>query len=185
MSRLREPAPVDFLARRLGAIAWQGPPPAEGSRRWLVETCRAELEWAAARWRALDPAAHDRASRAPARTGWDDPHPAEAWRLAHEHEAARLVNAHLHLDSELCRIRTLLLRLPLQRHAAGQATQDGRLREQWRVATEDSIGELRERLRRRRIAWRLFLQAASNYRRLRARLATLREAPGEAGRRAA
>ena len=52
MFQLRQPAPPAFLARRLAAIDWLDPPP-EGSRAWLVETCRAELEWSRAEWRRL------------------------------------------------------------------------------------------------------------------------------------
>ena len=166
MIALRQPAPNDTLARRIAAIDWQGPPPREGSRWWLVETCRAELEWAAAQWRRFDPAAD---SEPIPRHG---PHPAEAWRLPHELEAARLVNAHLHVDGANARIRELLARLPAQRAAAADLAQSEAWRAGWRIRAVACEGELREMLGQRRRAWRAFLAAASHYRRLRAALAT-------------
>jgi hypothetical protein len=44
MFPLRQPAPPAFLARRVATIDWVEAP-AAGSRAWLVEICRAELEW--------------------------------------------------------------------------------------------------------------------------------------------
>ncbi len=167
MLALRPAAPADYLARRIAGIDWRGPPPIEGSRWWLVETCRAELEWATARWRRLDPAA-----------GIDDgrcggPHPAEAWRLPHEREAARLVNAHLHLDVANARVRALLARLPDQRSAAADDAQSAAYRACWRQRSQDCESDLRATLTRRRLAWRAFLEATSHYCRLRAALAPL------------
>jgi hypothetical protein len=72
MPSSRTPADAAFLARRLARIAWPRPP-SPPPRAWLVETCRAELEWAAAQWRWL---AGD-----PDHRGGYGPHPSEAWRL--------------------------------------------------------------------------------------------------------
>ncbi len=171
MLALRQPAPPGFLARGIARIDWQGAPPDEGSRRWLVELCRAELAWADAEWRLLDPAAAAADGRR-----HDEPHPAEAWRLPHESKAAQVVNAHLHLDVEEWRIRELLARLPLQRAAANDASQGEAYRACWRRNAAESVDELRCHLARRRRAWGAFLETASHYRRLRAALATLRAA---------
>jgi hypothetical protein len=157
---LRRPAPSDFLARRLQAIDWfGGRPPAEGSRRHLVEICRAELEWAHADWRRLG--------------GVDEglttgPHPSEAWRLPHEQAAARLVNAHLHIDVASWRIGELLLRLRDQRSAATDMTQSEDYRLGWADAAAGCLGDLQMHLHRRRRALRVFLSEVSHYRRLRA-----------------
>jgi hypothetical protein len=166
MLALRRPAPDDTLARRIAGIDWHAPPPREGSRWWLVETCRAELEWAAAQWRRLDPSAE---SDGAGRTG---PHPAEALRLPHEREAARLVNAHLHVDAATARIRELLARLPGQRAAAADSAQSQQYRAGWQQRAAGCESELRAILVQRRRAWRIFLAAASRYRRLRAALLT-------------
>jgi hypothetical protein len=168
MVALRRPAPADFLARRRAATdwtAWRLTPPAEGSRRWLVETCRAELEWAEAEWRRLD--GDGACSHAPGllRHG---PHPAEALRLPHEHAAARLVNCHVHLDLERWAIDDLRRRLRRQREAASDAAQDDAWRVQWAVRAEASVQALRACRDRRAIAWRAFRAAAVRYRALRA-----------------
>jgi hypothetical protein len=163
MLALRRPAPLDLLARRIAGIDWRGPPPTEGSRWWLVETCRAELAWAAAQWRRFDPAA-DEAGDGGA-----------SLRLPHEHEAARLVNTHLHVDVATSRIRELLARLPGQRAAAADTSQDGSYRACWRERAAGCESELRDCLERRRRAWRVFLQAASHYRHQRAALATTQD----------
>ena len=52
MSLPRAPAPADYIARRLARIQWIGDVPGPHSRLHLVARCRAELEWAADRWRA-------------------------------------------------------------------------------------------------------------------------------------
>jgi hypothetical protein len=176
MLALRRPAPADYLVRRIGGIDWRGGgrdgPPCEGSRWWLVETCRAELDWAWAQWRRLDPGAgiDDLGSR---ERCWAGSHPAETWRLPHEHEAARLVNAHLHLELANARARELLRRLPGQRQAAADASQGAAYRACWRQRAAACEGELRAILVRRHHAWRAFLQAAAQYRRLRATMAPL------------
>src|SRR5471030_616127 len=71
----RQPASPSFVARRLACIAWRGAP---SPRLWLVETCRAELEWAVAEWRLLagDP---DHEGRSDGRGHGS--HPSEEWRL--------------------------------------------------------------------------------------------------------
>jgi hypothetical protein len=175
MLALRRPAPYDYLARRIADIDWLAEAPCEGSRWWLVETCRAELDWAWAQWRRLDPAAgtEDRGSRNPSR---GNPHPSETWRLPHEQEAARLVNANLHLDVANARIRELLVRLPGQRSAAADASQNAAYRACWRQRAEDCKSELRTVLVRRRRAWHALLLSASRYRRLRATLMPLNAA---------
>jgi hypothetical protein len=149
------PAPADFLARRLDAIDWRGAPPGKGSRRWLVETCRAELDWAEADWRRLG----GDALSAP-RSG---PHPAEASRLPHETAAARLVNCHLHVDGEGWRIRELLQRLPGQRQAAGDLSQSAAYRASWAAVAAGAIADLADHRKRRAQAWRAFLAAALLY----------------------
>jgi hypothetical protein len=157
MHSLRQPAPLSFLARRVAAIAWPEPlRPA--SRRWLVEICRAELEWERADWRRL---------------GGIDPdgfgaHPCEAWRLPHEVAAARLVNCHLHVDGAAWRLRELGRWLPQQDRAATDAGQSQDYRADWAEAaarTKAEVTAYRGRLRR---ALRAFRSAASHYRQLRA-----------------
>src|SRR5476651_1742760 len=162
MLSLRLPAPTDFLARRLDAIDWRGAPPREGSRWWLVETCRAELEWAEADWRRLGGDAVE-----PSRSR---PHPAEACRLPHEEAAARLVNCHLHVDVEAWRIHELLRRLPGQRQAAGDPAQSAAYRAAWTAVATGTIADLGGHRRRRAQAWRAFLAAAALYCRRRAAL---------------
>jgi hypothetical protein len=70
-------APSDYLARRLARIRWAGDTPARHSRLHLVATSRAELEWAADRWRAEARDVDEWACRF-------GPHPSEASRLAHD-----------------------------------------------------------------------------------------------------
>ena len=158
---LREPAPLDFLARRLTAIDWHEGPPAEGSRIWLVETCRAELEWACADWRRLG---GDLGETGPAA------HPSDAWRLPHERAAARLVNCHLHVDVEGWRIGELLRRLPGQRRATLDITQSAAYGLAWANRAAGTLDDLRLHRLQRRLAWRGFLAAADEYRGLRAAL---------------
>lgn len=165
MIDLRLPAPADFLARRRAGIHWKKwhrTPPPYGSCRWLVETCRAELEWAEIDWRRL---------------GGDTiavfgqgPHPAEAWRLPHERLAARLVNCHLHLEAETERLRTMLRRLPGQRAAARDATQNEAYRTSWAAAAEGTERDLRRYRAGRAATWRALMATAAHYCRLRATL---------------
>jgi hypothetical protein len=166
MLSLRRSAPIDFLERRLEAIDWRGAPPRKGSRWWLVETCRAELEWAEADWRRLggDAVELSRPGR------YCGPHPAEACRLPHEEAAARLVNCHLHVDVETWRMRELLRRLPGQRQAAADPTQSAAYRASWTAGAAGTIADLGDHRQRRSQAWRAFLAAASLYCRLRAAL---------------
>jgi len=174
MLSLRLPAPAAFLARRLDAIDWRGAPPREGSRWWLVETCRAELEWAEADWRRLggDAVELPRPGRHSGQYSgqYSGPHPAEACRLPHEEAAARLVNCHLHVDVEAWRMRELLRRLPGQRQAAGDSTQSAAYRASWTAVAAGAIADLTDHRQRRAQAWRAFLAAASLYCCLRAAL---------------
>jgi len=156
MLTLRRPAPADFLARRHPRVAAFPP----GSRGWLVAICRAELDWADAEWRRLG----GRAEKV-ARHG---PHPAEAWRLPHERQAARLVNCHLHVDAESHYLHLLLRRLPAQRIAAADASQTEAFRAHWAEAADGTLRDLRNQRLRRALAWRAFLEAATHYTRLRA-----------------
>lgn len=157
-ARQRRPADNAFIARRLAAIAWHDPP---SPRIWLVETCRAELEWAVAEWRWLAGDPDDK--------GWG-PHPSEPWRLPHEWAAARVVNCHLHLDVAQTRLAELVPRLRRQRAAslarclAGSQSAVHRL--YWADAAEGTERDVREYLARRRLAWHCFLAAAADYRRL-------------------
>lgn len=163
MLPLRRPAPADFLARRRAAtdwIRWGMTAPAEGSRRWLVETCRAELDWAEAEWRQLGGDALELPRHGP--------HPAEALRLPHEQAAARLVNCHVHLDLERRAIDDLGRRLRRQREAATDLAQSDAYRAAWAARVEASARALRACRERRAVAWRAFRAAASRYRELRA-----------------
>ena len=154
----RRPALAGFLARRLLATAW-GPdgPPRVGSRRWLVETCRAELAWSVADWR-----------RVTGRFGicvderGEGPHPSEAWRLPHEVAAARFVSCHSHVDVEEWRLGELGRAIRAQRRAG------------WVDAAERTLADYRLHLARRRKGWRALLAAADRYRALRAAV----DAPG-------
>jgi hypothetical protein len=150
----RRPAPPSFVARRLARIAWRGTP---SPRALLVETCRAELEWAVAEWRLL--------------TGDPDyqgpgPHPSEEWRLPRERAAARVVNCHLHLDVAQWRLAELVPRLRRQRAAFLDAERPGSDRLYWANAAAGTVDDIRNHLARRRLAWRCFLVAAADYRRL-------------------
>jgi hypothetical protein len=150
----RKPAPPSFVARRLACIAWGRAP---SQRLWLVETCRAELEWAVAEWRLL---ADDPDDRGPG------PHPSEEWRLPHERAAARVVNCHLHLDVAQWRLAELVPRLRRQRAAALDGSRPEVHRLYWADAAVATVGDLRSYLVRRRLAWRCYLAAAADYRRL-------------------
>ena len=150
----RQPAPPSFVARRLACIAWRGAP---RSRAWLVETCRAELEWAVAEWRLLT---GDPDHRGPGL------HPSEEWRLPHERAAARVVNCHLHLDVAQWRLAELVPRLRRQRAAALDAERPESHRLYWANTAVGTVDDVRGYLARRRLAWRCFLVAAADYRRL-------------------
>ena len=156
----RRPADPAFLARRLAAIAWLEPP---SPRLRLVETCRAELEWAVAEWRWLssDPGEQDRGR------DWG-PHPSEAWRLPHEQAAARVVNCHLHFDVAQFRLNALLPKLRGQRAAALRLDQSAAYRLGWADAAAGTERDIREYLGRRRLAWRCFRAASADYLRLKA-----------------
>ncbi len=151
----RQPAPPSFVARRLACIAWRRAP---SPRLWLVETCRAELEWAVAEWRLLagDP-----------ETGSHGSHPSEEWRLPHERAAARVVNCHLHLDVAQWRLAELVPRLRRQRAAALDHGRPESHRLYWADAAAATAGDIGAYLVRRRLAWRCILVAAAEYRRLR------------------
>ena len=159
MSPPRTAAASDFIARRLARIAWPRPPaPPPSPRAWLVETCRAELEWAGAEWRWL---AGDPEHRG------GGPHPSEAWRLPHERAAARVVNCHLHLDVTEWYWRELMPRLHGQRAAALDDALPETHRLYWAKAATGTEADLRDCRARRKVAWHCFLVAASDYRRLR------------------
>lgn len=163
MISLRRPAPAEFLRRRRAAVGWGAwrleAPPGEGSRAWLVETCRAELEWVEAEWRRLggDPFAVSR----------HRPHPSEALRLPHEQAAARLVNCHLHVDAAGWGLREACRRLRAQRRAAGDGTQGAAYRDGWARIAAETAKDLAHHRARRGLAWRAFLEAAARYRSLR------------------
>ena len=164
MSPSRHPAPADFIARRLARIRWTGEVPGPYSRLHLVALCRAELEWAADRWRAEAGEVDEWACRL-------GPHPSEASRLPHEAAAAVLVNAHLHVDVENARLRDLKGQLRGQRTAALDTGQDAAYRACWAEQAEASLADYRRHRLRRRIAWQLFRAAADRYRALRAAIA--------------
>ncbi|SKA30881.1 hypothetical protein SAMN02745126_05043 [Enhydrobacter aerosaccus] len=171
MISLRRPAPADFLERRRARVDWARwglvePPP--GSPRWLVETCRAELEWVEADWRRL--------GGDPFRLQPHQPHPAEALRLPHEQAAARLLNCHLHLDGAHRQIDDAIRRLRLQRRAAIDRHQSSAYRQGWRRIALDTEKDLRLSRRRWAQAWRAFLAAGALYERLRAAIEAPRAA---------
>lgn len=181
MLSLRRPASAGFLERRRAAVDWEmwgRARPGEGSRSWLVETCRAELEWVEAEWRRLggDPFAASR----------HHPHPAEALRLPHEQAAARLVNCHLHVDAAEAGLRDACRRLRVQRRAAADASQGTRYRADWTRIAGETTQDISVLRRQRAQAWRAFLDAAQRYRHLRRAAATLVARPSDAlGRDAA
>src|SRR4051812_31083236 len=146
----RQPASPSFVARRLACIAWQGVP---SPRLWLVETCRAELEWAVAEWRLLagDPECGRSDLRGPG------PHPSEEGRLPHERAAARVVNCHLHLDVAQWRLRELVPKLRRQRAAALDHGRPESHRLHWADAAAAAAIDVRAYLARRRLAWHCFL----------------------------
>lgn len=165
MSLPHPPAPADFIARRLARIRWIGEAPGPHARLHLVALCRAELEWAADRWRAEAREVDEWACRL-------GPHPSEASRLPHEAAAATVVNAHLHVDVANARLRDLKGRLRAQRAAALDAGQDAAYRACWAEQADASLEEYRGHRLRRRIAWQLFRAAAGHYRALRAAIGT-------------
>jgi hypothetical protein len=146
----RRPAPPDFLARHVAAIAWWGPAPAPGALRRTLETCRAELAWSRADWSFRH--GHDDARHV---EPYDGPHPEEAHRLPHERAAARVLGAWNHVVVWRGEIHKLLARLRAQ-IAAG-----------WSEPAEATRRDLRLLHRRRRIAWRATLAAVAEYRTLR------------------
>jgi len=149
---LRRPAAPEFLARRLTSVDWlKVKPPA--SRRQLAEICRAELEWAEAEWRCLS-GGRDAAS------DWGG-HPAEAWRLPHEHAAARVINCHIHVDLAEWSIVRLLPVLRSQRFAALDRSRSADHRAQWAKLAARTERELLGLISRRRLARRCFIQRAS------------------------
>ena len=95
------------------------------------------------------------------------PHPSEQWRLPHERAAARVVNCHLHLDVAHWRLAELVPRLRRQRAAALDRGRPESDRLHWANAAAATAGDLRGYLATRRLAWRCFLVAAADYRRLR------------------
>jgi hypothetical protein len=127
-----------------------------------VETCRAELEWAVAEWRLLagDPEASGPSDRSLG------PHPSEEGRLPHERAAARVVNCHLHLDVAQWRLAELVPKLRRQRAAALDHGRPESHRLYWADAAVATAADLGEYRARRRLAWRCFLVAAADYRRL-------------------
>ncbi len=167
MISLRRPAPPDFLERRRAVVDWNRwgcATPGEGSRGWLVETCRAELEWVEAEWRRLggDPFEVSRDRQHP-----DGPHPSEALRLPHEQAAARLVNCHLHADGAERQIRDAIRRLKAQRKAARDATQGRSYRDGWARIAAETEKDLVHHRGQRAGKWRAFLAATVQYRDLR------------------
>ncbi len=141
----------------MAAIAWVEPP-RRGSRRWLVETCRAELEWERADWRRLGGVDNDGLGA----------HPSEAWRLPHEVAAARLVNCHLHVAVEAVRHRDLRRWLPQQQSAAIDEMQSASYRADWAEVAARTKADATTYRRRLCRALRGFRAAASHYRQLRA-----------------
>ena len=162
----RQAALPGFLARRLLRMTT---PPLPGTRAHLVETCRAELDWSVADWKRINPYWN----------GWDHEAAdmAEAHRLPHERAAARLVNAHGHLDTiEHC-ARRVLQRIPGQRAAASRMDQSAEYRASWQISLTGSLAELdnyKGQLRRALVAYR---KAGREYRRLRAEIDSPTGAP--------
>lgn len=114
----------------------------------ILERLRAELAWATAEWRRLNPYW----------SGWD--HEAElaaaAERLPHEQAAATALNAWGHVVGHRARIAECRARLKSQRRAG------------WHAHAIDTADDLRAHWQNRRLAWRVFLQALRRYRELRA-----------------
>ncbi len=140
----RLPAPTGCLIDRT---------PGLGARRRLVDACRTELAWAREDWlriaASLGLAADPHARR-------DDGLVWEAVRLPHEVAAARLLNVWGHLHPMEYRLRAAIVRAKARRAAGWDAT----------ATLEDVAWYRRER---RKLA-QAFHQAASEYRRQRAKL---------------
>lgn len=163
----RRPACAGYLARKVLSIDWVKfgqPVPPTHSQAWLLEACRAELDWARADWRRMTGAdetlRHDAA--------YDGAHPSEAKRLPVEVAAARVLNAWGHVHVEIGRIRDALAGLRRARKAAADAEQSDAYRESWAQGAAFIAADLRALLAYRRRAWPVFVQAAREYRAARA-----------------
>ena len=77
-----------------------------------------------------------------------------------------MVNCHLHLDVAQWRLAELVPRLRRQRAAALDDGRPERHRLYWADAAAATATDVRGYLARRRLAWRCFLVAAADYRRL-------------------
>jgi hypothetical protein len=152
----RQPAPSQRLIDRT---------PGLGTRRRLVEACRGELAWAREDWFRIaselglpaDP--HDRLG-----DGFNGSFVWEAARLPHEQAAARLLNVWGHLHPVEHRLREAIGRVRARRAAGWDAT-----------ATLEDVAWYR---RERRKLVRAFLEAASEYRRQRAKVGWIASASG-------
>ena len=143
--------------------------PAPWSGRWVIVTCRAELAWAEAEWRQLDPLTPvDRRAMGP--------HPAEAYRLPHEQAAARVLNAwdHLHPTTTLARNAKSKLKLALK--AGRDMTQGQAYRDSWAEGVVEMRAELALYRNRRHRPLQDFIAAIAAYRAQRALIGAPTEA---------
>jgi hypothetical protein len=152
-----------LLARRLPAPNQRLPDRAagRGTRRRLIEACRAELAWAREDWLRI--AAHLGLADDP-RDRRDGGFIWEAARLPHEVAAARLLNVWGHLHPLEHRLREAIARVRAQRAAGWDA-----------AAALDDVAWYR---RERRKLVPAFLDAAAEYRRQRAKVGWIVSASG-------
>jgi len=164
----RTPASPGFLARRLLAAGWTDDAPEPWPVRQVVELCRAEIDWSVAEWRRLDPLDNEDTG------GWG-PHPSELYRLPHEHDAARVLNAAAHLQPTRWRLHELVRsggRLRAQRRAAADGEQSETCRLDWMQRAADTVEEIETLWALRRRQMHALAHALAAYRRARGTLDT-------------
>lgn len=146
----RRPALKGFIIRRLFAAN------VRTARQAIIEACKAELAWSVAHYtRLYGHVSHD--------ARYDGPHPAESYRLPHEHAAARVLNAWGHLHPTEWRVRENLKVLRSQIEAAAMMPS-------WGPRADATRDTLRLLLADRARQAKAFFAAVERYRRLRAEL---------------
>lgn len=154
--QVRKPALPGFLARKLGAIDWLGGVPDAWTLRWVIETCRAELDWSEADWRRMNRNWNGWSSEAYALAA---PH-----QMPHEQAAARVLNAWAHVHVPTGRFYMVKAQLRGQRRAANDMNQSAAYRASWAKMIPGTIEELRTLIGQRRKAWPILLLAIAAYR---------------------
>jgi hypothetical protein len=131
-------AHADYIWRKqLAAGAVMG-------RKAVIAACRAEMDWATARYHRSHPSAFQ-----------DPGYGVGALRYPHERAAAVVLNVHGHVLGHESRFRDCKARLVAQRKAG------------WHERAGATIADMREHWRNRHKSWGAFLAATREYQRLR------------------